>query len=725
MRVIFVFFSCLLLLSACGGGSSSKSSNSGQSSKKIISSTKSSLSSASFVGSSLSQKSSAASSVVVVVERHVVTDEDKPLIIELDANIRLGGYAGPGALISAYAHYTTQEGGRSWSESLGNTIYYTPKTDFYGQDRFSYWIYENDTVSKKIEFIVEVNPIVDLQPRIYLPEKQAYAAGDVLRIPFPAYPDENITLTPDSSTKLYFEGALLAFEQHENYLEVILPAITLAGTHNILYTQLDGAREINFPIALQMVIRKSNIEYFIGNESRPGQTIVLVRTDNVSDGQYSEWINWHLLEFLREPLVTAFQPYWNFVVIKPAGEAKLKAYGDVWAADAPYFSRFVSEYVSANTKLIVLDGRQFRASGGHPITMNVFNDSRVLFHELGHSHAKLGDEYTDAGNAGSPYSEGIYPNVSASGSNTKSIPWSHWINDWSIVPGQNVKAWDHNSVGAFLGAFYYSDRYYRPAYRSLMRVPAAPPSPVDEETWALANYEALGLLASAAVNYKVGLAEVSISREWDKSLTRVNWFLNGVELTEYANQAKIFVDEKQVVEKQYSIKVVLTDLTGRIKNPHAYRAFNTFIDPITHQFVDDGVNKTFERSWTLHKFSSVAAKQNSQAKVSSIAKTEQWTSHLIVVKNGVHQLDSTRHYNAQGTVPPVTGESHFSVEILSDGDALLYEQGVSLRKFDAGVIPVPFVNESAYNIVHPKITGAYQIKIYTLPERELVAEYSL
>ncbi len=727
MRIVFFFLMLTFLLSACGGGSSSTTPSPGQSSRPIVSLSKSSLSSSSLAASSLTQVFSSANSSVTIIEQHFITTEDQSLSIVLDENIDLNGYAGSEPLTSAFGYYPTLEGGGSQPDYHENIIYYMPKENFYGQDRFSYWVdIDQDMQSrKKLDIIIDVQPAPDLQPKIDLPKNRVYQTGETVCLPFPVYPDDQTTLIPSDSTKLYFENALLEFVPRDDCLEVVLPAITIAGMHKILYAQVNGSQDVNFTVAVQMSIRKDDLEYFIGRESQPGQIIALVRTDNVSDEQYSKWISQHLLAFLQEPLIANYQSFWSFVVIKPAAEARLKSYGDIWSADPPYFHQFVSEYVPEHTEMVVLDARNFRATGGYPITMNLSNDSRVLFHELGHSHAKLGDEYTDAGISVSPYLENTYPNISNfTLKKIESLPWVHWIDDWSRVPGQQFQTWEHKSVGAFMGAFFKADRYYRPAYRSLMRAPGSPPSPVDEEAWVLGNYEMQGLLASATSKNKNGTTEISLSREWDTTLTKVSWFLNDIELTEFTNQAKVVIDEQQIVENKYSIKAVLTDITGKVRNPHAYKAFNEFIDPITHHFVDLGINKTFERTWIFQKSTMVVAKQNAVTNFSKAKKSEQWTSHLVTVKNGVHQLQSTRHYAAKGTVLPVTGSSHVSVEISTDEVGLLYVQGVSLQQFDIEAIPAPFINDNTYKIVHPSIEGAYRIKVYALPERELIAEYS-
>ena len=94
--------------------------------------------------------------------------------------------------------------------------------------------------------------------------------------------------------------------------------------------------------------------------------------------------------------------------------------------------------------------------------------SYIAMHELGHSHANLGDEYITSDDRG--FDMSIYadssPNTTTN-NDPYNVKWSHWIQDKTNVPGYTAGA-SSNGVGLFTGTYYSSDESWRPEDYNVM-----------------------------------------------------------------------------------------------------------------------------------------------------------------------------------------------------------------------------------------------------------------
>ena len=94
--------------------------------------------------------------------------------------------------------------------------------------------------------------------------------------------------------------------------------------------------------------------------------------------------------------------------------------------------------------------------------------SYIAMHELGHSHANVGDEYITSDDRG--FDMSIYadssPNTTTN-NDPYNVKWSHWIQDKTNVPGYTDGA-SNEGVGLFLGTYYSSDASWRPEDYNVM-----------------------------------------------------------------------------------------------------------------------------------------------------------------------------------------------------------------------------------------------------------------
>lgn len=675
----------ILLLFACGGGESQKSPP--------------------------ANPSSSAASVDIAYN----LNEDEELIISMKGEFWLTdkNWTNTGNQSLSLA------GSKLTKNNESKKITYKPQEDYFGSDDFYYVDEVSTTTPKKVHAIINVMPVTDASLRWKIEKVMGYPIGERTTFPFPLDPDSGELVTPDTTTQLLLDGKPLAFQIQDQMIEVEIPLFERAGTYQLSWLQGEATNAKRVDMDINLTLKEDDAIYYLGNKNTAGSMLVMVRTQDVSDEQYLNWINNHLLPFLRQPLVAQYSNYWGFAVITPAAEEKISLYKDLKIADGVYYGPFVDRYLPRHTEIIVLLGSNFRANGGYPITMNIYNNAGTLFHEVGHSHAKLGDEYDE--DCTYEYRDKTYPNVSANFLNDLSnIQWQHWVENHNNIPGVNNFAHGETDIGVFLGAYYCSDKYYRPAQRTLMKDYSQPPNAVDTEAWVLATYENLGLLESLASDQKKLINSIHLEKMWDKSLTKIRWFLNDIELTQFSNQPRLEVDESNIENETYSLRAELTDLTGMVRNPHAYKAFNSYYDGNTETRIS--ANRAFTRTWIFRK--SAVQTQKKHATKPTAANKNQWTKHGIFIGTNGHQLVQTVHHQAQDTLPPVTGASDLMAEIVVNG-VVRYLQGVDLEQFHMEGITAPMQIKQFYTLVHPALNETYTINIYRLPERELITVLSV
>ena len=111
---------------------------------------------------------------------------------------------------------------------------------------------------------------------------------------------------------------------------------------------------------------------------------------------------------------------------------------------------------------LVVNDTQYGGSGGSILISSINVQSpEIATHEMGHTFAQLGDEYSDAG--GSPSEKA---NTTAQ-TNLALIKWNVWIPGGTPIPTPDISTY-YSTVGLFQGAAY-SLSYYRPRHDCKMR----------------------------------------------------------------------------------------------------------------------------------------------------------------------------------------------------------------------------------------------------------------
>ena len=129
----------------------------------------------------------------------------------------------------------------------------------------------------------------------------------------------------------------------------------------------------------------------------------------------------------------------------------------------------------------------YGGAGGSLVVTSLHSASdEIVLHEIGHSFARLTDEYVDAGSA--PY----YPAAEFPNSTQKTaraeIPWRDFLLESTPLPSSPI-AVDANSTGAWEGSQYRAQGFFRPTYDSKMRTLGRPFGPVNVRAFATAIHQ--------------------------------------------------------------------------------------------------------------------------------------------------------------------------------------------------------------------------------------------
>lgn len=143
---------------------------------------------------------------------------------------------------------------------------------------------------------------------------------------------------------------------------------------------------------------------------------------------------------------------------------------------------------------VVVNDPEYGGSGGNILITSMNSDSAgIAAHELGHTFAGLGDEYSDAYPGWVPYE---MPNVTQQ-TNRALITWTAWILGSTPVPTPDTAPYA-SVVGLFEGAEYQTTGWYRPQHLCEMRALDNPYCRVCAEALVKAIYTRIRPIVSNA-----------------------------------------------------------------------------------------------------------------------------------------------------------------------------------------------------------------------------------
>jgi hypothetical protein len=217
--------------------------------------------------------------------------------------------------------------------------------------------------------------------------------------------------------------------------------------------------------------------------------------------------------------------------------------------------------------IMIVNDSLYGGSGGTIAITSVNSASaEIVLHELGHSFAKLGDEYSTS-YPGYPDTE--EPNTTRD-TIRNSIKWHSWILSGTPLPtplnGYNAV------VGLFEGAHYHSTGWYRPKLDCKMRTLTVPYCEVCSEAIVksiyslvrpIESYLSTSLVDSIRDSQSIQLSVVK--KNPTSNNLSVQWFVDGIQKNG-ATSDILNVSGSGLGIGQHTVKVVVRDTTQFVRN---------------------------------------------------------------------------------------------------------------------------------------------------------------
>jgi hypothetical protein len=218
--------------------------------------------------------------------------------------------------------------------------------------------------------------------------------------------------------------------------------------------------------------------------------------------------------------------------------------------------------------LLIVNDTQYGGSGGSTLIASVNSASaEIAIHEMGHTFAGLGDEYTSA-YPGFPDTE--EPNTTRE-TDPALIKWRDWILPGTPTPTPATTTYA-DLVGLFEGAHYHTTGWYRPQLDCKMNHLNVPFCAVCAETLVKTSYGLVRPIESSSpsTNDVIILSdsqpltlEVTPMQPAFSSLD-VQWFTNDVPVTG-ATSPSLIISAGDLAPGRTAVRVEVTDSTAIVR----------------------------------------------------------------------------------------------------------------------------------------------------------------
>ena len=190
--------------------------------------------------------------------------------------------------------------------------------------------------------------------------------------------------------------------------------------------------------------------------------------------------------------------------------------------------------------VVIVNDSEYGGSGGAILVVSTNASSpEIAVHELGHTFAKLGDEYTSA-YPGYPNTE--EPNTTRE-TRRDFVKWNSWINPTTPVPTPDTSPYS-SLIGLFEGAHYQTTGWYRPKHDCKMRTLGQPYCSVCAEQMVVTLYSSVYAIAEVFPGTNLftlapggGTNLSAVIRHPAGQKLNIQWLLNGVPISNATNAA--------------------------------------------------------------------------------------------------------------------------------------------------------------------------------------------
>lgn len=310
-------------------------------------------------------------------------------------------------------------------------------------------------------------------------------------------------------------------------------------------------------------------------------------------------------EFLKEPPIARYKNYFNVWRIDtpsansgashsgppPPGQTYYGAYYDCFSIqrlvciDEARVTEELNAAMAPDQReivLVVVNDAEYGGSGGQYAVTSVHPLApQIAIHELGHSFGRLDDEYVEPFNCGRYTTPVGGFNVTQSVTRA-TIPWAKWIGATTPVPTLGAGT----AIGAYEGAFYCADDWYRPTFDSKMNTLGMPFYYVNGEQLIRSIYQIVSLVdwvapAQGTVRIAEGTSRTFRARKIAPAATSLvtTWRLNGVVVS---TTNWVTISSTQLAGRNKVLLLTIRDKTALVRNDpdrHLIEAYRWTLSP--------------------------------------------------------------------------------------------------------------------------------------------------
>ena len=519
---------------------------------------------------------------------------------------------------------------------------YNPQAEFSGSDTFQFTAtaVESSTTSNPATVSITVNNVNDSPVVQLVNAPQAWAGTSDILLPenstfeFSVNDPDNefsdITFSAKIGNDLLPTPVIGVSDSGANTIALDFSGVTVAGFKDVIVMANDGnsTGESTFQaiIPSSIVTTDKFRTYVVSGTKRqnnkPGTNYLIV-ADSITDVQdFRNRLGQTAYNLIKRMDEGGFvEEYFNIIAVEPVIYDGVDSFVGLYTGCLDWDTSIYCwdwDVLDANVALAFPDGPMpdtisiLAGFNGRGVARGYVNaqplggsTSYIAMHELGHSHANLGDEYITSDDRG--FDMSIYadssPNTTTN-NDPYNVKWSHWIQDKTNVPGYTDGA-SNQGVGLFLGTYYSSDASWRPEdynvmyggdYAGSWGVPEnfiSQYGPINSEAFIIQtianlcfkqydNYdncpnvwsnislaEADGVMVNLD-NLQQGANYSSINYNLDVEFNpvniQINWYINGVIQDDLTNQTQVsFLKPEGGGVMEYSYKAV--DLQGFMTAP--------------------------------------------------------------------------------------------------------------------------------------------------------------
>lgn len=230
--------------------------------------------------------------------------------------------------------------------------------------------------------------------------------------------------------------------------------------------------------------------------------------------------------------------------------------------------------------VVLVNSTKYGGTGGAIAVSSVHaSASEIVLHEIGHTYARLADEYESA-YPGFPVGDGE-PNVDFDFGGP-GLKWIEWVEPGTPLPTPENSSYG-NVVGTFEGARYRSTGIYRPWYNCLMRTLGPEFGPICKESHLTMFMNMMNLTDNVSpapgTPHEIGILGTTFTLSpLPVDGLVYKWWLDGVPIAG-ADQPELTLMPGQLSGPGQTLEAEVTFVTDLIRTDSVYESYSWSVSP--------------------------------------------------------------------------------------------------------------------------------------------------